>query len=224
MLKFQLMLCLTATVLAGCGQVAVFGHTIGERPTRASEDPTSASDSRPSKDTATTSQTQAEPAPASAVAAVAAPRAVSDVSLVLTSQATAKVADDSRFKTEALLAAIEAELRARKLLADANSSADSTAEISIEDFAVRPTSNAVVLGYIMNDGALTGEIRIRDAASNEFRSYRIEAESRLTVAANGSTPEPLGPLYRRFASLTGDWLAGTPGASKPSPVNNQTYR
>jgi hypothetical protein len=40
------------------------------------------------------------------------------------------------------------------------------------------------------------------------------AESRLTVAADGQDKNALGPLYRRFATLTADELTGI--AAKPS--------
>lgn len=202
MLKFQIALLLTACLLVGCGQVAVFGHTIGER-SAASEVKTAAP-------------------PASQAAVLPASRVVSTVTLVLTPQAAAKVAADARFKTDALLEAIKVDLRSRKLLDETDSRALATAEISLDDFGVRRTSNAVVLGYIMSDGTLTGEIRMRDSDGNGLPSYRIEAASRLTATTKGENPDLLGPLYRRFASLTGDWLAGTP--SKQDGVSNQRYR
>jgi hypothetical protein len=201
--RFQIAWVLAACLLAGCGQVAVFGHTIGEQ--RAS------------------SEVKRDPTPVSEAARLLpGSRVVSAVTLVLTEQATAKVAEDARFKTDALLDAVKADLRSRQLLDETNSSAQGTAEISIDDFEVHRTSNAVVLGYIMSDGTLSGEILVRDRAGNGLSSYRIEAGSRLTASAKAENPDLMAPLYRRFASLTGDWLAGTP--SKTDEVSNQRYR
>jgi hypothetical protein len=202
MLKLQIVLLLTASLLEGCGNVAVFGHTIGEG--------------------RTSSEAKTDSTPAAQDAAIPGARAVKAVTLVLTPQVAAKVADDSTFKKDALLDAIKAELRSRQLFDDTDSRATATAEISLDDFAVRPTSNAVVLGYIINDGTLSGELRVRDGDGKDLQRDRIEAKSKVTAAANRENPDFLVPLYRRFASVTGDWLAGTP--SKPDTVQNPLGR
>jgi hypothetical protein len=202
MFKLQIALILIATLLAGCGQVAVFGKTIGER-------------SAPSG-------VKTDAPPAAKPAIVSTSRAVSAVTLVLTPQAAATVAQDPRFNPDALLEAIKLDLRSRKLLDETDSRAHGTAEISLDDFAVRRTSNAVVLGYVMSDGTLTGEIRVRDGDVDRSPAYRIEAVSRLTASTRTDNPDFLGPLYRRFASVTGDWIAGIP--PKQDGVSNQLYR
>jgi hypothetical protein len=202
MLKLQLALLLTVGLLAGCGQVAVFGHTIGEKHSP--------------------SEVKADSIPTPQAAVSPRIQMVKDVRLVLTPQAATKVANDAKFNADTLLEAIKGELRSRKLLDDTDSRANGTAEISIDDFAMRPTSNAVVFGYLLNAGTLNGEIRVRDTDGKDLQNFRVEAESQVSIAASGETKNPLEPLYRRFAVLAGDNLAGTP--SKSDLARDQLHR
>jgi hypothetical protein len=171
MARLSILLILTVALLAGCGQVIVFGHVVRDSP-QASRPVTPAADTpaadRPTADArgsqsngsmasseslgASTSSTS--PGPASVAHVVKA------VNLIVTAEATAKVTGDaSRFSADALL-------------------------------------------------------RVTDAAGNDQSTgSRIVAESKLTIAANGEGKNPLGPLYRRFAVLAGDRLAGV--ASQP---------
>lgn len=215
MKKLQLLFLLTFGLLTGCGQVMVFGHTIGERPTASK----TRSDTTSEAKLDTTAKSDAAVAPPVAVKPVT--QLVKSVSLALAPQAAAKIANDPRFNADALLDAVKNELRSRKLLDEPGSDATAAAEISIYDFAAKPTSNAVVLGYIISDGLLTGEVRLH-ADGNDLRSYRIEANSKLSIAANGKDPDPLGPLYRHFAVLAADRLAGVP--SKPDKSRDQLGR
>lgn len=210
MIRRQIALFLTCGLLAGCGQVAVFGHTIGER--------------------SPVSPMNADPA-ATSRGAVGRPSAarhvVKTVTVALTPQAAARIANDPRFDVRALLEAVNGELRARQLLADTQSNGtqsngSGTAEISIDDFAMRPTSNAVVFGFVISAGTLNGAVRVRDVDGKDLQSFQVEAAAQVSVAAKGENVNPLAPLYRRFAVLTADRLSGT--ASKSAPGADQHYR
>ncbi len=203
MLKSLLLLLFTLGVLAGCGQVAVFGHTLGEERVRSESPPVSRKAvSNPAGEPTSKATAQAPSRPGA--------QRVNAVTLALTPRATAKVASDPRFKADELLHAVEGELRSRELFDAQDPRASGTAEILIDDFATRSTSNAVVFGYSFVAGTLTGDIRVRDAKGNELRSFRVAAESRLTVPASGEDANALGVLYRRFATLAADSVAGTP--------------
>jgi hypothetical protein len=138
---------------------------------------------------------------------------VSAVTLALTPQAQAEAAKDPRFNADELLHAVQAELQSRGLLDAAGSGASGTAEILIDDFATRPTSNAVLFGHTFVAGTLAGDVRVRDAKGNERQNTKVAAEARMSIAADGEDPNPLASLYRRFATLAADRIAGTP--SKP---------
>lgn len=215
---------LIATLLAGCGQVIVFGHVVGDH--RASEPK---SESVPADAPAPQSATPATSASASAGDSSAtaqpplAPKSSSNpsvthvvkaVNVTVTPEAAAKVAGDaSRFTADALLEAIKAELKSRKLLDEQDPQAAGTAEIVVDGLATRSTTNAIVFGYKMLAGTLEGDIRVIGPDRRESTGSRIVAESKLTLAASGNDKDPLGPLYRRFAVLAGDRLAGV--TSKP---------
>lgn len=222
-----------AAMLAGCGEVIVFGHVVGERP-----QPTPKPEAATATGTAGTAGAPAAPgasgsqgaataaagaAPAAGSAALDAPpsapsapmpHVVKAVNITITPEAAAKVSGDtSRFTADALRDAITAELKSRKLLDDQNPQASGTAEVIVDDLATRPTTNVILFGYKMLAGTLEGDIRVTGATGGDSTGSRIVAQSKLTIAAAGDDKNPLGPLYRRFAVLAADRLAGVD--SKP---------
>ena len=117
------------------------------------------------------------------------------------------VASGSGVDTAALLDAIRAELRSRKLLDEQSTSGDGTAEVLIEGATTHRTVNAVVFGIQPMAGTLEGELHV-SSARGEHPAVKIVAESRFSLAADGENKNALGPLYRRFAVLTADEIAG----------------
>jgi hypothetical protein len=209
MAKFALLSILMVTLLAGCGQVMVFGHVVGEKPASVKAKAEAAP-------TVPTAPADTAPPAEQRLASSSPPLAhvVKAVNLIITPEAAAKVTGDaSRFTADALLDAIRTELKSRNLLDDQDPQVSGTAEIIVDDLATRSTSNAILFGYKMLAGTLEGDIRVTGAQGTESTGSRIVAESKLTVAANGQDKDPLGPLYRRFAVLAADRLAGV--TSKP---------
>jgi hypothetical protein len=210
MIRLSILSVLLLAMLAGCGEVVVFGHVVREAPSKTTAaNPNSATATDSSQATAETSASVA------AVAPSAGAHVVQAVNLTLSPEAKA---GNASIATDALLDAIRTELRSRKLLDEQNSHAAGTAEILIDNATTRPTVNAMVFGYQMMAGTLTGDVRVSGASGEELPSSKIVAESRLTVAADGSDKNPLGPLYRRFAVLTADKLAGV--ASQPNDTGD----
>lgn len=212
-------------MLAGCGQVIVFGHVVGERPESVPKPGTSSTTDTATPATGATAPATAADASPQAMApasdarlASASPHAahvVKSVNITITPEARAKVTGDaSRFTADALLDAIQTELKSRKLLDEQNPSASGTAEIVVDDLATRPTTNAILFGYKMLAGTLEGDIRVTGSSDTDSTGTRIVAQSKLTVAVSGDDNNPLGPLYRRFAVLAADRLAGV--TSKPA--------
>jgi hypothetical protein len=235
MRKLAVLPVLVAAMLAGCGQVILFGHVVGEQPQPVPKPeattatgtgatavaPDSAGVATATASTATGSAVAGSAGDGSAAAKVPPPAAaaqvphvVKSVNITITPEAAAKVAGDaSRFTADALLDAITAELKSRRLLDDQNPQASGTAEIVVDDLATRPTSNVILFGYKMLAGTLEGDIRVTGATGSDATGSRIVAQSKLTLAASGDDKNPLGPLYRRFAVLAADRLAGVD--SKP---------
>jgi hypothetical protein len=231
MRKLAVLPVLVATMLAGCGQVILFGHVVGEHPQPAPKPEATtatgagATSATPASAAASGAQGAASATPGAAAGSSApeappssaspeVPHVVKSVNITITPEAAAKVAGDaSRFTADALLDAITAELKSRKLLDDQNPQASGTAEIVVDDLATRPTSNVILFGYKMLAGTLEGDIRVTGATGSDATGSRIVAQSKLTLAASGDDKNPLGPLYRRFAVLAADRLAGVD--SKP---------
>jgi hypothetical protein len=178
------------------------------------ESTSGAKKSEPAKDelpnTASTIANTAVPAKAAA-APVGLPQIqkVKSVTITFTPQVAAKTADDPRFNTQALFAAIKSELLLRKILDDSDAHISATAEVLIEDYSMRPTSNVILFGNIISNGTLNGSIRLLDAQGNDMPGYRVAAATRVSIPASGESKNPLEPLYREFAIMMGHALDGT---------------
>jgi hypothetical protein len=204
--------------LSGCAGWVVFGHTIEGKQTTAMP---AATQSRPTTQAPPISQPQspaAQPAPTVAAPTSTAPTPplspdapmLKAVTITFTPAAQQKIAAEPQFQQATLRTAIETELRAHKLLADNDPHARGTVEISIDDFATHPTSNAVMFGYVLGTGTLAGNIEVHAADGKEPKDARITAESRVAKSVNGEQANPFGPLYRRFATATVNSLTGKP--------------
>lgn len=210
--KFQIALLWVTCALSGCGgEVVVFGHTLGAPQSRSvAQTQVATSEQRPAL--------AASPASTSPVSLEA--RAVNAIDLVLAPHASAQAAEDVRFRAEGLLSAVTQELRMRKLLDESASSTHDRAEIVVDSYSLEPASNAVVFGYIISDATLNGTIRLREGS--ELRSYRIEARTKLSIPAKEPNNVSLDGLYRRFAVLAADHVAGI---ETPSELTlNQSHR
>lgn len=196
------------TAVTGCGHVAVFGHTIGESTT--STPPPSSSD-------AATNSSAAVSEKSNPVAPEL--QKVKGVIVVLTKEAAEKVTTDSKFSAEAFLEAIKKELTSRYVLHESDSQVTSILEIVIDEYALQPSSNAILFGQIIHNGKLYGALRVRDAKGNDWNN-RIEARARVSIAAKGETKNPLAPLYREFAIAVGNTLTGV----TLKPVDSENWR
>jgi hypothetical protein len=213
---------LLVALLAGCGQVVVFGHVVGDHkaaePSTAEPGTATPESQSPTSVPAQTTSGSAAPlsTPLPSRTAVI-PHVIKAVNITVTAEAAAKVTGDaSRFSADALLDAIKTELKSRKLLDEQDPHAVGTAEVVVDRLGTRPTTNAIVFGYKMLAGTLEGDVRVTGLQGGDSTGSRIVAESKLTVAANGDDKNPLGPLYKRFAVLTADRLAGVSSQSQDS--------
>jgi hypothetical protein len=176
-------------MLSGCaGSVVIFGHTIRQSHPAEAVQPASAADQK-----------------------------FRAVTVTFTSDAQAKIDADPRFSGDALFAAVHDELQTHDLIDDnANSAAGRTVEITIDDYATRPTSNAIVFGYVISDGVLSGNVEVRDGVGHELQNFRIKANARLAAPLDDGKAQPLRSLYGRFADLTLSELTGVPIKSDDS--------
>jgi hypothetical protein len=218
-----------AIALSGCGQWVVFGHTYGGEPAAQQAVPPQP----------TPAPQPAAPGSAGAQSTGVAPSAdqprapetpprqptpgpsrspLKGVTVTLALPAQEQAATDGRLKEDAVAAAIESELRAHKLLAEDDAKAERTMAIVIDDFAIRPTSNTVIFGYVINEGTLTGTVDVHGTSGQQLQTFQITAKSRLVIPASGEDDHALRTLYNKFANLTVDKLSAA--TSKPDDVTN----
>lgn len=246
--KFIALLLITA-LLAGCGEVVVFGHVVREGDKTPEVKPASAPASTPatasspaSQETATSTPSTpstvntANPAPSPTASTVVATssgadtsapasapvRHVKDVTLTIAPEVTKDMGNDSRFDHSALLDAVKAELQARRLLESGHSNTGTTLEIYIDHYELHPSTNFVIFGATPNTGKLAGNLALRDEQDNVVTIAHIEAYAHISVPQEGEDRQLLQPLYHEFAVTTADTLAGTHSTS--SDVRDQPPR
>jgi hypothetical protein len=208
-MRFSVLAILSVTLLAGCGRVVMFGHVVRE----GSAPDVSESDAPANVASGSRSEVVAQKMQAVAPAPV-----LKAVTIRVSPRATENVASDTPFAPELLLEAIRTELRSRKLLDEQNPQVTETAEVQIDEVAVRPSTNAIVFGYKMMASTLIGDVHLSTADSTAPPGFHVSADTRLTISAENENKNPLAPLYRRFAELTADRLAGV--ESKPNDAAN----
>jgi len=201
-----------AFALTGCGEVVVFGHTVRENPKKVD-----AAASQPATDAVAAEPPAPKPATESAVPAAVAPKPAAEAApdlhtpdflhAVHVTLSPASQAGDASVDVAALLEAIRTELNSRNLLDEQSPSGGGTAEVVIESVSKHRTVNAVLFGQQPMAGTLTGELHV-NGARGERPAARIVAESRFSLAADDENKNALEPLYRRFAVLTADEIAG----------------
>ena len=212
-----------AIALSGCGHWVVFGHDFGH----SGSEPTAQQSVPPQPATAPSGPAAAAPSADQPVtpappAGQPSPRPsrspLKGVTVSLTLPAQEKAAADGRFKQDDVVAAIESELRARKLLAENDVKAERTVSIVIDEFTAKPTNNAVIFGYVISEGILSGSVDVRATSGQQLQNFQITAKSRLVTHASGEDNHPLHALYSKFANLAVDGLSATAG--KPDDVTN----
>jgi hypothetical protein len=211
---------LTVALLSGCGQVAVFGHVVGEKPQ---------TESRPAPETPTSGNSNGSPATASpAKGALQSLQLVKALKISVAPKATENVASDATFSPDALVAAVRAELASRNLLAAPTSPTAATLEIQVSQVVLRPSTNAVVFGYKMMASTLIADLTMAGSEEKAATPFHLSAEARLTISARNDDNDPdqskkrdpLTPLYRRFAVLTADRIAGVESEPDPDTSGN----
>ena len=218
-----------AAALSGCVHFVAFGHDIGgpaaatPASARAAAPPASSPTPAPAAATASQAGTAATVAPAagaSSPGAVPTPApTVNSVSVNLGQAVQGDASTDLKLLGGPLRAAIEDELRSRKLLGDeARPAMGRTIAISIDGFTARTTSNVIMFGQVFEAGTLAGDVTVRDGNGVALQTYHIKANSHINRPAAGATTDTLTPLYKKFADLTVDNLSGAP--RKPVDLTN----
>jgi hypothetical protein len=135
-----------------------------------------------------------------------APRLAS-IAVLLSAELEQQIADEPRFSFAVLRDAITAELRARRLLAAQGGAAGNTAEILVNEFALRATSNVVVFGRLSSVGVLGGLVRLRTEAGAQPREFKVLVEIPLSISQRKTGSDSLQKLNQRFARVIGDEIA-----------------
>ena len=131
----------------------------------------------------------------------------SEVTISMSKQAQAQVPDNAGFDQKRLLVAVQRQLRAKGLLANAPDAELPTIEIVITDIRVRTSFSAIMFGVMAGDDHITGDVIARDKSGRELQRFQVSASYALGGVA-GRHETRMGWLYGKFAEQTVNELTG----------------
>lgn len=130
------------------------------------------------------------------------------ISLTMTPEAQAKLADNLKFNQDTLLSTVRRALEAKSLIAK-NASQDAPAiEILVKDIRVRSNFSAVMFGFMAGSDSVTGDVIVKAPDGREVNRFEVSASYALGGLAGGQDDARMGWLYEKFAELTLAELSG----------------
>jgi hypothetical protein len=132
-----------------------------------------------------------------------------DVSLSLSKEAQAKLADNLKFDQEKLLGTVRRAMDAKGLLAKTPDPALPRIEIVITDIRVRSNFSAVMFGFMAGNDSVAGDVIARGPDGKEIQRFSVSASYALGGLAGGQDDARMGWLYETFAQHTVEELSGT---------------
>jgi Domain of unknown function (DUF4410) len=131
-----------------------------------------------------------------------------EVTVSMSKNAQAQLADNIKFDQERLLAIVKRALSAKELLAKTLDPELPTIEIVVTDIRVRSSFSVVVFGFMAGDDHLNGEVIARDKTGRELQRFQVSASYALGGLAGGQDETHMGWLYETFAQETVNELTG----------------
>ena len=131
-----------------------------------------------------------------------------EVTISLSKEAHAKLADNLKFDQEKLLGTVRRALDAKGLLAKSPDPKLPRIEIVVTDIRARSTFSAVMFGFMAGDDRVAGEVIARTADGKEIQRFNVSASYALGGFAGGQEEARMNWLYETFAQHTVDELTG----------------
>lgn len=131
-----------------------------------------------------------------------------EVTVSLTQEARAMLADNLKFEQDKLLATVKRTLEAKNLMAKTADPALPKIEILVTEIRVRSNFSAVMFGFMAGDDRIVGDVIARDPAGKELQRFTVSASYALGGFGGGQDDARMGWLYETFAKLTVEELTG----------------
>jgi hypothetical protein len=130
-----------------------------------------------------------------------------EVTLTMSADAKALLADNLKFDQNRLLDTVKRALAARNLLATAGDAPPlpdnaRNVEILVKDFRARSNFTAVMFGFMAGADSVTGDVIVKDGTGKELSRFQVSASYALGGLAGGQDEARMGWLYEKFAELT----------------------
>lgn len=134
-----------------------------------------------------------------------------DVTLTLSDAARAKLAANTHFRQDQLLAVIKRKLEAANLLAQTPDPKLPTIEVVVTDIRVRSTFSAIMFGFMAGSDLIAGDVVARNHEGKELQRFSVDVSYALGGAAGGQDATRVGWLYEAFANELIKELTGASG-------------
>ena len=133
-----------------------------------------------------------------------------DVSLTLSKDASAQLAENVKFNTDELLAHIKKVMGARQMLGESSEEELPTIQITITDIRVRSNFSAVMWGALAGNDHIVGDVIAQDNTGRQLQKFEVSASYALGGIRGGQEDTRMGWLYETFSEELVNALTGTP--------------
>ncbi len=129
---------------------------------------------------------------------------VTQVTALMSPDATKQLADNFQFNREELATFLRRRLEAKGLI---SASSTHQVQIVVTDIRVRSAIAAIMFGFMAGDDHVTGRVRVLDAQGHALRSFDVTASYALGGLAGGQDGMRMNWLYDKFSELAALELA-----------------
>lgn len=152
-----------------------------------------------SRQAKTADQTTATAVSGVAQAKVTQENPLTNITVILTDEATQKLEDNSKLSKDELLGNIQKALESNNLYVAKAVKPDMSMEVVVKDLRVRSTFSAVMFGFMAGNDSITGDIVIKDPKGQEVDRFEVSASYAMGGLVGGIDGARLGWLYENFA-------------------------
>ena len=125
-----------------------------------------------------------------------------DVSINLSDKVKSKIANDSKFNQDELLAHVKRALETKDLLTSAATGPSKSIEIRITSVRVRGTFSAVMWGFMAGADSIGGDVTLRNASGEPVDTFHVSVSYALGGFAGGQESTRMDWMYEKFAQET----------------------
>lgn len=135
-------------------------------------------------------------------------RKAGKITVALTTEAKAQLADNLKFNHETLLSTVRRAMEAKDLVSKQTDESLPSVEIRVSSVRVRSSFTAVMFGFMAGDDHIKADVLVRAPTGGEIQRFEVSTSYALGGIAGGQDESRMGWLYESFAKRTIEGLTG----------------